>query len=498
MEKFPTTVPQVKPLAQEVARRQEHDLEESVKGRTREKLSDERQARLGHVVEQLITENVRREQVRQPRGRIQESIQRYVGNMPKPTQEETIFSFPYELIHEFIDEKTSGHFLHSLTVSSLLEDERYDLLEAKMNKLSLAERLRLRLFGAIHNQLSESFESTSKSLIQDGRFRMARSLVNARERLYGKDELSIKARVELDEKEHIAKDSDIPEHYFSPDEPKEAVETPHYAAGFYVDEYIRLGISWLQRAPDFQSRISTDLRMALLRLQDSVSVRTRGTVNRVRRYLIRAIASELAFQTKGHPKYFYVQARAHLGEKIIPQMLTDREDVLNFLRTVRNRFGNGYEGSFGGKPWQAIADVAYELWRTDDIQKLVPLVDRVFQLEHNNGTVFNKDYDDFKNDPMFTLNAKFIAGSLAQFLALLKGGKVEPVKSNQRYPILYQFSPQALNEITARLKEAQQVFKRAQKYFPMEAKRALETVDTELKTGPTIYTDESLQIADKE
>ncbi len=65
------------------------------------------------------------------------------------------------------------------------------------------------------------------------------------------------------------------------------------------------------------------------------------------------------------------------------------EEIRSYLRAASIRFLEpGWAHLFGGEPWAEIARTAEILWRTDTPN--VPYLDHVFDLQHNNASVFDK------------------------------------------------------------------------------------------------------------
>lgn len=65
------------------------------------------------------------------------------------------------------------------------------------------------------------------------------------------------------------------------------------------------------------------------------------------------------------------------------------DDVANFFCVCKEVFGgSGWGGSIGGKAWADIAAVGEQYWRGEI--NTVTFIDRVFDLRHNTGAVFNK------------------------------------------------------------------------------------------------------------
>lgn len=81
---------------------------------------------------------------------------------------------------------------------------------------------------------------------------------------------------------------------------------------------------------------------------------------------------------------------------------------------------NGWAESFGGKMWADIAKGWLDLYDTDNLNDTVFRIDRINQLQHNNGTVFDKvdTYAEYGNFEWLTwaLDMKFTAKSVEDLL----------------------------------------------------------------------------------
>jgi hypothetical protein len=115
----------------------------------------------------------------------------------------------------------------------------------------------------------------------------------------------------------------------------------------------------------------------------------------LKEYLLKAVYRESMHSRKNS---FVANVKAYLGvEGVFIKNLFSKgsvAEILEFLDTKAREFiDNEYfiNGSaFGGENWQKIAQYAKELW-SKDFSLNVTNMDLILQLEHNFGTVFDKD-----------------------------------------------------------------------------------------------------------
>lgn len=125
-------------------------------------------------------------------------------------------------------------------------------------------------------------------------------------------------------------------------------------------------------------------------------------------YLALAVASEVTYADEGERHLspsvreafinlklrFTLQHRDAWSDFVVPAIIhelaaTNTAAVVDFFRICKDVFASGsWSGSIGGQAWADIATVGEQYWN-GDIPDAV-FVDRVFNLRHNNGPVFNK------------------------------------------------------------------------------------------------------------
>ena len=74
------------------------------------------------------------------------------------------------------------------------------------------------------------------------------------------------------------------------------------------------------------------------------------------------------------------------------------EQIRKYLHCAINRFSQeGWEEDFGGGKWVSIAKLAYEMWRNNvEENEKTMSIDQAIDLEHNTGSVFDKDPENIK------------------------------------------------------------------------------------------------------
>jgi hypothetical protein len=162
------------------------------------------------------------------------------------------------------------------------------------------------------------------------------------------------------------------------------------------------------------------------------------TFERIRYYLLVACISEL-----GHQNTIILNRKSernNLAKEILSYMVNsviyklkfkylfskgDSNKLENFLKNAEDLFGRIYNFPklhYGGESWQKIANLASLMWKEREFK--VDLIDRAMQLQHNTGTVFNKDKKLFDAGPLSSisfvmqriLDIKFTSRDVASFL----------------------------------------------------------------------------------
>jgi len=143
------------------------------------------------------------------------------------------------------------------------------------------------------------------------------------------------------------------------------------------------------------------------------------TFSWMQKYLAVAVNSELRYQNliKGR--------KPILGEVETLDIFstpTTPEQIRVQLRVAEHLFENyQWEERYGGKKWAEIARLALKAWsiEAEDINMQAWVIDRAFDIQHNAGSIFNKDQDHIKSDSNFRLllDAKFGAKSEYDLIA---------------------------------------------------------------------------------
>jgi len=279
----------------------------------------------------------------------------------------------------------------SLHLSEVIAQERYQLLSFWVKET--------RHSGiAIPPILSEQSLATSyRSLVRDERVKTATALRDAAEG-FG---------VILPE-EHLpgaldAREPDQEVAAFISDKERQKQILPHEeVAQFYIDDVCLSSLQTVSTSPDAFSLMEFRDRVTYERLNDQIEHRTQQMYTWMKWYLLRALSSELSHQqsdalnaaTPSDPDRFAATA--------------SREQILDFFATAAGRFKNNDWGKgYGGTQWARIAETAYAVFATKRPSRV--LIDRVFDLEHNTGAIFDKAPERIKLDKTIlksTLEAK--------------------------------------------------------------------------------------------
>lgn len=133
---------------------------------------------------------------------------------------------------------------------------------------------------------------------------------------------------------------------------------------------------------------------------------TRKTAAVFSTYLALAVASEVTHADSRYERpraaamlhemqqRFTLKHRNSWGRSVVPEIATELsalapEEVANFFRDSKQLFSTGeWEGAVGGQRWADIAAVGEQYWRGEISTNI--FIDRVFDLRHNTGRVFNK------------------------------------------------------------------------------------------------------------
>ncbi|MES2014516.1 MAG: hypothetical protein V4437_01735 [Patescibacteria group bacterium] len=352
-------------------------------------------------------------------------------------------SYPFSFIQGVLSPSEQRKLLKSVPSEEAMAQERFDLVHAKFADASGTERkyFMLKLKAGKYPALSKDFEKTFETFLADGRLRIAEELLGVREALLGSSAVPQALRLQLDAAKQNTTTALIPEKDLFRERGGAPIHLPDMLVRFYADEQVRSALSTLTATPDFASRAPTALKMKLAMLNESISHETKETIWRLKRYALFAVQSELTSQSKDGLSCYGEELRvfsvaadmedlmAYLepqgAREMFAGLFAEKEDVLNFLSAARARFISGYKNksAHGGKSWAKIADVAYDIWKEDDQKKLVPLIDRLVQLEHNMGSVLDKDRKEFDHlDGLKTvLDAKFKAKDVAELFDATKG-----------------------------------------------------------------------------
>lgn len=160
----------------------------------------------------------------------------------------------------------------------------------------------------------------------------------------------------------------------------------------------------------------------------------------MRIYLIKAVYSELGSQSHLHHPVADVLIPSDIRRTSLPFLAGQTaeyfistmtaEEIRAYLSAAASRFvekgNNEYDDwtlDYGGPKWRTIVDAAFQLWRPLKINDVIFMIDKVFQIQHNNNIVFDKDRRLQENvtDIYAFLDASFKASDFDDLLKRFKG-----------------------------------------------------------------------------
>jgi hypothetical protein len=184
---------------------------------------------------------------------------------------------------------------------------------------------------------------------------------------------------------------------------------------FFAGDLFKRKIISITAAEDWETRLEYKDRVAIKEIERECLRNKDELIKWIREYMIIAVSSELHHQSRrglrtiwSHPSNMYATAR--------------REEILNFFASASYRFvGSSWGGAYGGSSWSRIARAGYAIWCNDSGPEGV--VDNIFDLQHNTGTIFDKETRrviQVESQLREVLDAKF-SGDLIQSLPKLEG-----------------------------------------------------------------------------
>ena len=172
---------------------------------------------------------------------------------------------------------------------------------------------------------------------------------------------------------------------------KEPHKVERELADFYLDEWIGFELSGLERKASLKNvDLEFSSKMDAYNLKATMREHTESQFKWMREYLVRAVDGEIRHQSQfSQPNESFVSRPANVDDLISKGT---KEEIRQYLAASKERFlVPGWNASYGGRPWAQIAETAEMMFSAEpDMRKLV---DAVYDLQHNNGTVFNKDAD---------------------------------------------------------------------------------------------------------
>ncbi|MEK7620018.1 MAG: hypothetical protein AAB413_02140, partial [Patescibacteria group bacterium] len=206
---------------------------------------------------------------------------------------------------------------------------------------------------------------------------------------------------------------------------------------FYTDSFISHLLLQIQSTKDWKHKLEFHDRSQLESMKGQIQERREDLVSWMRRYMVTAVASELSHQPDeglrvppGNPDAIF---------------FAGDENVLDFFDASSAVFvKDGWSNKCGGSSWARVARAGYALFASRG--DLTPIVDYIFDLEHNTGAIFDKRPDEVLQKPKGL-----------QALLEMKRHEDLPDMLSKLESIC---SPEALSRVQARLRIAQRLKKK--------------------------------------
>lgn len=141
----------------------------------------------------------------------------------------------------------------------------------------------------------------------------------------------------------------------------------------------------------FGQELSFKDKVEMRDIEALIQMRVKKIYEWMRIYLVKAVTSEL-----GHQDMVINQSKL-----VIPKNYIDLDDFISkgteeeirtYLYSAQTIFSmEGWLQFYGGTAWANIASHAERLWKSINTSDMIYEIDRVFDLEHNTGMVFDKD-----------------------------------------------------------------------------------------------------------
>ena len=163
---------------------------------------------------------------------------------------------------------------------------------------------------------------------------------------------------------------------------------------FYGQEYVNTAIK--QKEYELRGKEEGELtikdQIFLNSQKRKLALNTEHNYDWIKVYLVRAVVNELRYVSD--EIVFDVQLLCYEGKDINEFFtnITGEKMRAFFLKAIKIFNQKNWNYKFGGLLWANIAQLAYEFYLNDlGVDKKNELIDRSFQIEHNTGSVFNKD-----------------------------------------------------------------------------------------------------------
>ncbi len=162
-------------------------------------------------------------------------------------------------------------------------------------------------------------------------------------------------------------------------------------AGFYLDEWIGIELSALERkAGERHVELGFTNRMAAYNARDAIRMNAESQFAWLREYLVRSVLGEMRHQTDGGQRrasFVNVPPNADAW-----MSTATNEEIRQMMAATADRFREpGWQSSFGGDPWARIAETAEMMFAPEPDRR--KLIDLTYDLEHNSGTVLSKEHE---------------------------------------------------------------------------------------------------------
>jgi hypothetical protein len=215
--------------------------------------------------------------------------------------------------------------------------------------------------------------------------------------------------------------------------PETRINASLECAQFYTCEWALIACEKLAVVPDYANRADYSTLATYHALRRETRAQEVALTTWLKWYVLTAVTGEL----RQHP-----ETRQHLLIVNDPETMCKTwsvEQILDFLSNASRTFAYAFSdyATVGGSKWSAIAEAAYALWNSSTVSR--ELIDHVFDLEHNNGQIFDKSKLVKNDEDVMTiiLEAKYTAQSPIAMLdalppAVMSSSMIETLLAAQK------------------------------------------------------------------